>query len=216
MYQQVYWHATVRGAERILRAVYERASDPARPSKYKDNVGVPDSMRNVLSGKRSTLDEFLANDDIAVWGTVKHWAETSIDPVLQYLSRCLLQRKLFKEIKVPPHADVTMVRDLAREVVRDVFSRQPTSGLPRLDPNDGQAIDYFVLVDMCEFKTDNRLEGILFKIDESTPKPLDDIKDTSEYDVISGLGPFRRSESTFHLRQQRRCARGCGDWRKHE
>ncbi len=88
MYQQVYYHPTVRGAERLLRAAFERACDPARPDAYKGDTesGVPECLHGVLRGSRPSLAEFVDIDDTVIIAALKRWSRSATDPVLRYLA----------------------------------------------------------------------------------------------------------------------------------
>ena len=195
MYQQVYWHTTVRGAERLLRAVFERAFDPARPAKYKEptDADIPVCLRHVLKGERPTLGEFLETDDTAVLNALKYWAYRGRDPILGYLSRCLLMRRLFKEVRLPEIDDLSQFKEQVQSAVLDALSRQISADLPKIDADDREALGYFVLNDTCEFKSHSQLEGILFDTGDGKPKALDELSKRPEYEMTQALGPFTRT-----------------------
>ncbi len=139
MYQQIYYHATVRGSERLLRAVFERACDPSRPKGYKKETtnDIPKSLHTVLrgTGDRPTLDEFIATDDTTIIAALKRWGRSATDPVLSYLARSLFNRCLFKEVRFQV-AEVESVRAIAKDAVRKALKDRATSDLPAVDAAD--------------------------------------------------------------------------------
>ena len=193
MYQQVYYHPTVRGAERLLRAVFERACDPARPEKYKSDVenGIPTCLHAVLHGSPPSLDDFVDIDDTVIISALKCWSRSATDPVLRYLARCLVERRLFKEIRFTAADADTIGRAL--RAVQEALTRQSASDLPTIEGNDEQAFDYFVLVDECEFKVQSRFDGLLFDCGEAGPQSFDEIQRRPEHDIVSGKG-FKRTK----------------------
>lgn len=194
MYQQVYYHPTVRGAERLLRAVFERACDYTRPETYRSDVenGIPSCLHGVLCGSPPSLDDFVDIDDTVIIAALKCWSRSATDPVLRYLATCLVERRLFKEIRFAS-ADFDTVRASIRNAVQEATTRQSASDLPVIGPNDEKALDYFVLVDECEFKVQNRFDGLLFDCGDAHPKSFDEIQSRPEHDIVSG-GGFTRTK----------------------
>jgi uncharacterized protein len=195
MYQQIYYHPTVRGAERLLRAVFERACDPERPEAYKKGTtdDIPKCLHSVLNGGRPTLGEFIETDDATIIGTLKRWSHSATDPVLRYSAKSLFYRRLFKEIPCDA-ADAETTRTKAKAVVQETFARQTAPDLPAIDASDMQALDYFVLVDTCEFKRYSGFEGILFDCGEATPRTFDQVRERPEYDILRDQQTFTRTK----------------------
>ena len=129
MYQQVYYHPTVRGAERLLRAVFERAKDPARPDEYKGGTGsgIPECLHGVLRGEGPSLTEFIDIDDTVIMGALKRWSRSATDPVLRYLAKCLVERRLFKEIRF----ETPDIDTILEKVRTSTTASQSTSGWPQ-------------------------------------------------------------------------------------
>jgi len=195
MYQQVYWHTTVRSAERMLRAIFERLLDPARAKRKKFEQGLKTftGFRSLLAGERPTLEEFLQTDDIAVLTAVKHWALSAPDPVLRYLCRCFSQRRLFKQVRIPDSAVEAELPKIQTNV-KAAFERQAPSAAPELAKADmDTAIGYLVLVDTCKFEAQTGLQGIYFDVGEERAKTLDLLTDNSEFDIAGGLNSFSRT-----------------------
>lgn len=153
MYKQIYFHRTVRGAERLLRAVFERAINRANRGKRRER-SLPPCLASVLENRRPTIGEFLATDDVSVMSAIKHWARSADDPVLRYLSDNLLHRKLPKCARSWPGPIPDGVRDLAIEAVKHVFRRLcSTTGIDMQEINE--AADYLVLTDNCSLACGN-------------------------------------------------------------
>lgn len=96
MYMQVYMHKTALAAEYMLNLFLKRCKE-IRP----ENLWT-ESLRfffQEYDGKVHTAETFLPHysklDDIDIWSMLKD-AYDHEDPILQYLSRGLLDRKLFK------------------------------------------------------------------------------------------------------------------------
>jgi HD superfamily phosphohydrolase len=192
MYQQVYWYDTVRGAERLLRAIFERASDPQKPSRFKAAVDadIPSCLKGVISAQPLTMEEFLETDDTAVISFVKYWAFRGTDPLLKYLSRCLLERRLFKAVASADEHHI----DIIRAAVKDALTRQRLSQLSELAGTDlDEAVDYLVLTDSCRFNPDVRMNGILFDLGQHEPVPFEQLDPQFQEEILSGLGAFQQS-----------------------
>lgn len=171
MYSQIYWHSTVRGAECMLRAIFERATDANRLGLGSDPDLVPRSLRGpLLNGVRPSVGDFLATDDAVVLSAVKNWAEGSTDPVLKYLAGSFLSRRLFKEIRLPSE-----IRNASMEFPKELLDRVTEAvkgsanlGAGRELPDD--ALDYLVLQHLCKFNPEN-LETIYFDFDGELRRP---------------------------------------------
>ncbi|MEJ8757352.1 HD domain-containing protein [Pontibacter sp. H259] len=103
MYWQVYLHKTVISAENMVLRAVQRARQLLQQS-----IDVPASscLKYFLSSDLtmqdfvedpSILERFVSLDDHDIWSGIKQWASHE-DPILSYLSKCILNRKLFKVI----------------------------------------------------------------------------------------------------------------------
>jgi len=99
MYWQVYLHKTSVAAEKMLQNLLNRARELTTQGV---EVEASIALHYFLSGKQSTgvmsnesLDYFEELDDTDIWSAIKKWQHHE-DFVLSTLSKCLLQRKLFK------------------------------------------------------------------------------------------------------------------------
>lgn len=194
MYQQVYYHTAVRGAETLLRAVFERACDPARLEKHKKDsrIGIPACLRSVLRGERPSLGEFRKIDDTTIITALKAWSESSKDPVLKYLAQCLIKRNLFKEIRIGS-SDLGAARKRVKGLVSHALKRQRGGNLPAIDRKEKQVLDYLVLVDTSRFKAHHRFDSVLFDVPGSPPEPFESIQQRPEHDILTSQRPFTRT-----------------------
>ncbi len=144
MYWQVYLHKTVLSSDHLLINILKRAKELAMN-------GVPvfatPSLlvfleRNVksehfLSGEkihgRSMLSVFAELDDNDIMASVKQW-QYHDDQILSFLSRCLIQRRLYK-IKIENHPlDGPFIHNLKRKIVQQFKT-------------DEKYMDYFLIQD---------------------------------------------------------------------
>ncbi len=178
MYQQVYLHPTVRGAGRVLRAIFERASDSGRSSRFVSHDDATEPFKKLFASGELSLGDFLQTDDVEVLALLKSWERASKDPVLKYLSGCLLNRRLFREVRswqgeVPKHEIAA-----ARNAVTGAFQRQNIAEFKDItEPELEQALDYLVLTDSSDFAFDGKIEGIFFDVGEEFPVSLAELKD---------------------------------------
>src|SRR5262249_50689132 len=162
------------------------ACDPVRPERYKKDtqIDIPDCLKGVLRGERPGIGHFLQIDDTTIITALKRWSRLSKNPILSYLSQCLIERRLFNEIRVEdPNLQET--REKIREMIAAALTLQWKKVVPALDPKDQQAPDYFILVDTCEFKASHRFENILFDAPESKPMTFSEIQKRPEHDIAN-------------------------------
>ncbi len=106
MYWQVYLHKTVLSAEYLLINVLVRARElamngsevfatPVLKAFLTNQVTLDDFIHNRIISGRPALDLFAKLDDNDIFASIKEWQENQ-DPVLSYLSKCIINRRLFK------------------------------------------------------------------------------------------------------------------------
>jgi hypothetical protein len=130
MYWQVYFHKTTVCAEEMLIRLIRRAKELVRRG---DNVPTPDHLGPFFS-QNITLAEFEANpdwldtyatlDDADIWTCIKAWQHHP-DTILSYLSRCLVERKLFR-VTLSPHPPEEGWQERSRSRIAAHFSIDPT------------------------------------------------------------------------------------------
>ena len=115
MYQQVYHHKTVRGAEKMLEAIFKRVSDLAVSGD--DSVfavgRLGTLLRAVVEEHRVKPDLCLKVHDAHAWTAIDTWQDSE-DKVLSQLSKNLLRRNFFKTVEIP---------DEFRSIVRNNWSQ---------------------------------------------------------------------------------------------
>ncbi|MGE5395377.1 MAG: HD domain-containing protein [Candidatus Saccharibacteria bacterium] len=106
MYWQVYLHKTVLSAEYLLINVLARArqlslnqselfATPVLKAFLSRNISLKDFTNNEVIAGRPALDLFASLDDNDIIASIKEW-QNHTDPILSYLSRCIVNRRLFK------------------------------------------------------------------------------------------------------------------------
>lgn len=110
MYWQVYLHKTVLSAEQMLKKALLRAKEIFTQGQF---LNVSNHLlfflQNDFSGKKyspeqqaALVEHFVKLDDYDIMTALKNWTEHP-DPVLSFLSDCLIHRRLFKlELKNLP------------------------------------------------------------------------------------------------------------------
>lgn len=96
MYQQVYFHRTIRAAERMIKLIFERLVNIAKDGKFPGFC--PDPMRQLLgSGSHSiSLRAYLTLDDEFMYTCFNLWSEDGADEILKDLCSRILRRDIFK------------------------------------------------------------------------------------------------------------------------
>ena len=106
MYWQVYLHKTVLSAEYLLINVLARARElvlsgtelfatPVFKAFLSNTISLDDFTYNRLIEGRKTLDLFANLDDNDIIASIKEW-QNHPDNILSYLSRCIINRRLYK------------------------------------------------------------------------------------------------------------------------
>jgi HD superfamily phosphohydrolase len=116
MYWQVYLHKTVLSAEYLLINVLTRAREltlggtdlfatPVLKAFLSQQVSLDDFNYNRLIRGRSTIDLFVSLDDNDIIASIKEW-QNHPDMILSYLSRSIINRRLYKiKISKKPISD---------------------------------------------------------------------------------------------------------------
>lgn len=119
MYQQVYFHKTVRAADVMLKALLGRAVERARAGALAFPPADSPLGRALRDGAQLVPADFLALDDPTLLYAMRVWAG-DLDPVLADLARRLLDRRLFKTVQIPPARYPELPRLVAEagEVIR--------------------------------------------------------------------------------------------------
>jgi len=124
MYWQVYLHKTSLAAERMLIKFFERVRDLHQQG---ENLNLPENLLFFLKNSigqaelknspKEILNHFSKLDDIDIWTSIKKCSGNQ-DFILDYLSSCLLERKLFKII----FSDTPFERDFIEETRQKIVA----------------------------------------------------------------------------------------------
>ncbi len=129
MYWQVYLHKTVISAENMVLKTVQRARQLLQQG---INVPASSCLKFFLSSNltlqdfehdNSILERFVSLDDHDVWSGIKEWSSHP-DPILSFLSRSILSRRLFKVILSNKPIEEDMLLGLS-ELVQEHFKIGP-------------------------------------------------------------------------------------------
>jgi HD superfamily phosphohydrolase len=176
MYWQVYLHKAVMSAEMLLVKIIRRAKDLLK--KGIPTVAATDALNFFLKNPdqqsiEKHLDLFCNMDDYDVMCTIKNWSNHP-DKILSTLSRCLVDRKLFKiKLQAEPFDEKT-VKEKKCQVIEHLKISEEES-------------DYFAFtgeaINTTYDPTDERI-NILFK--DGTIKDISKIDNALIHQQLSG------------------------------
>ena len=164
MYWQVYLHKTVISAEYLLINVLARAREialkgndifatPVLKAFLTKHITLEDFIHNRMISGRFALDLFASLDDNDIIASIKEWQENP-DPVLSYLSKCIINRHLYKiKISKKPFSE-QKVKKLKEKICRhfNVSNEQ---------------LHYFLIIDTISNSAYNKVSSdkinVLFK-----------------------------------------------------
>ncbi len=123
MYWQVYLHKTSLAAERMLIKLFHRVRDLYQQG---EKLDLPKSLKfflenrigksELMNSPREILNHFSGLDDIDIWTTIKKCSGNQ-DFILNYLSSCILERKLFKIIFSDTAFDSDFIEETRQKIV---------------------------------------------------------------------------------------------------
>ncbi|MBN2681652.1 MAG: HD domain-containing protein [Bacteroidales bacterium] len=179
MYWQVYLHKTVISAEQLLVKTLKRArflsqngenlfATPSLAYFLNNSVKIED-FENTKDSK--VLKLFSQLDDYDIMASIKVWTSHS-DFVLAYLSKCMIERKLFKIMLQNSPFDENQVNQIRNKAIKNL----------KISPQDA---DYFVFTESITnyaYSANDEKINILYKNGE-----LVDIAEASDMLNISVL-----------------------------
>jgi hypothetical protein len=125
MYQQVYFHKTIRAAERMIKLIFERLAEMARKDAFPKFS--PDPLRILLDPDQSKIkvDAYLRLDDEFMLTCFGVWSHDEEDCTLRDLCGRIVRRDLFKTAVI----DTNGIRDhlkftAAINSLRDTITEQ--------------------------------------------------------------------------------------------
>ncbi len=125
MYWQVYLHKTSISAEKMLSNIIQRAKDlfqkgdqlfttPALRLFLEKDITLKDFKKN-----QQYLDAFCSLDDFDIWAGIKMWVHHE-DRILSFLSRCMLDRKLYKVKLSNKPFSRTLIKELEKRIQQEM------------------------------------------------------------------------------------------------
>ena len=179
MYWQVYLHKTVLSAEYLLINVLIRARElamkgidifatPVLKVFLTKQVTLEDFIQNRIIAGRPALDLFASLDDNDIFASIKEWQENQ-DPVLSYLSKCIINRRLYK-IKISKKPISEQKINVLKEKICHHFDIS------------ADELPYFLIIDTISNNAYNKVSSdkinILFKNNK-----ISDIDDASDINL---------------------------------
>ena len=180
MYWQVYLHKTVVSAEFLLINILKRAKElvsrgqpvfatPSLTVFLKHNFKRSDFSNNVSIDGISVLNHFSLLDDNDIFASIKVW-QNHPDPILAYLSECLINRNLFR-VEIASDAYPPDKIENVRKKIRARFEAS------------GEEIHYYYInQELTNSAYDNNSENIRFL---SKDKKIVDFRDASDLNLLA-------------------------------
>ncbi len=94
MHRQVYYHPTVRGAQLLLKGIFDRIQDIGAHGDTKRLA--PACLHPIMDGKKLSLGDFLRATDFEVLYMIMNFADEHSDPVLKLLASMFVERNFPK------------------------------------------------------------------------------------------------------------------------
>jgi len=175
MYWQVYLHKTVLVADKILLNILKRARELTRKGVFvpapfvlsvflHNKVESDDFLCNERSTGRSYLSIFAELDDSDIITAVKEW-QYHDDFILSFLSRCIIERRLFKIV-------------LRKEPVADSFIADVKKKIFNYFHVDEKDLHYFLMMDFVENATYSMDESKIYvEFKSGLVKELSEVSD---------------------------------------
>ncbi|MDQ1279563.1 MAG: uncharacterized protein QG670_825, partial [Thermoproteota archaeon] len=97
MYQGIYFHKTTRGAEILLKSIFDRV----RRLSDEKKIQLPTELEFMKTDDEIHFDDVITLDDYRIYGYIGDWSKSE-DPILQNLCNRLMNRDLLKSIEITP------------------------------------------------------------------------------------------------------------------
>lgn len=145
MYQHVYYHKTIRSAEKLLGTILRRAAELIREG----DAGIGTSpFRQLALGEPIGVPDYRQLNDFLILSWIDEWARSHDDDILRDLSERFTHRQLFKPVRVPREG-----RAYAEAQRR----------LQALVEDNGKPVNYYLLQDDTK---DVAYKGVLYNLGE--------------------------------------------------
>ena len=175
MYQQVYFHKTIRAAERMVKLIFERLAENAKDGNFPHFC--PEPLRQLLISSRGRVDvkTYLRLDDELMLACFSLWSsDEKEEEILRDLCARLMRRDLFKTVAV----DLDKIKD-------HIKYADSLNKLKEEIKNQGFNDRYYFAYDSAEdfpykdmmwfVAKDKRPEDIWLAEDGEAKKPLSDV-----------------------------------------
>jgi HD superfamily phosphohydrolase len=204
LYRQVYFHASVRAAQILLKGIFERMQDFGETLNAVDIT--PDCLRPILAGKKPSLGQFIDTTDNEILFMIRSYAKSHKDETLRYLCNLFICRQFPKcvldsskrntpissqynikfssdgPVEQPSFWEETDPKEIAtvsREIQAFVSNKMGAIGAPT------DAARYLVSMDRVEFRSDPPAD-LLFAFQDETV-PLENVDEGSVGFDVKGL-----------------------------
>lgn len=123
MYEQVYYHKTTRGFEKLLQKIFERAQELQRTGK--SQLSIDPTFDRFIKEKK--IFDFLILDDFYMLTLINLWARSSEDEILKNICRFLIDREPYKMFKAVSNKQLftkehyNKIEDILKEKVQYYF-----------------------------------------------------------------------------------------------
>lgn len=127
LHRHVYYHPVVRGAQLLLKAIFERIQDTAG---HADHIRLaPQCLQGLMNGERPTLDEFIRTTDVEIVYMIRAFSELHGDPVVKFLCDLFTRREFPKAIIDSARESADLEQRYNIEL-RKSFASDPQFSLP--------------------------------------------------------------------------------------
>ena len=193
MYKHVYYHKTIRAAENMLGKILERMFILIRDKKL---VLEHTFFKKILREEKLSVEDYIKIDDIILWALIEESIYKSNDKILKDLSRRLLNREIFKVIKIDPKWKFTekMVKyEKLKDLVESEYGEE--------------FVDYYLL---CDDASNIAYKDYMYSLEKDEPsqeiyffrKNRNDIhmiSESSESVIIEGKKALEFKEDRWYI-----------------
>lgn len=119
MYQQLYFHRTIRVAEGMLESLFRRIKDRVGGKVTHQLIQGLKVAPLIVRGRKTSLEDYLNVTEIDIWHAIARW-QTNDDRVVRRLADSLMNRKLFKAIELQADDVLRFTETVAKKVLDGV------------------------------------------------------------------------------------------------
>ena len=175
MYFQVYYHPVARGYETLLENIYKRVNDLVKEGK---TIDAPIETFLKVINNNSDVESYIDLDDAYVNGFIKQFTKSN-DEILQKLSLCFVNRRLYKYIDLaddPDPAEIEAIKNkFDKSVKKYYYLESRVEGVVYSVHRRGSLNDIRVLLPNGKIKTLEQYSPIVKSLTISSAKTVDRI-----------------------------------------